>query len=69
MANFMATLFSLSSITDFPDTWRAAACCKVDIAWDAALLNNPFGVVSPFPCRGPMLLRLCGVSAGGGGQN
>lgn len=45
---------------------RRLACCKVDMGGDAALLNNPVGVVSPFPCRGPMLLRLCGVSAGGG---
>lgn len=57
--------FIFSFITDFPEAWHDAVCCKVDIERDAALLNNPSGVVSPFLCLGPMLLRLCGMSAGG----
>lgn len=43
--------------------WRDAACRKVDMELDAALVNNSFGVVSPFPCRGAD----AGVSVGGGG--
>lgn len=38
----MATLFPWSCITDFPEAWCAAVCCKVDVERDAARLNIPF---------------------------
>lgn len=56
----MAILCCGSFITDFPDAWHTADCCRVDIEQDAALLNSTVWLVSLFPCRGRMMLRLCG---------